>query len=368
MERSWWQRAVSQPLGDFLRRNFGQKQPPVVRDEVGNVGIASLYLSRAPEAGQQIAVNFGRTSGDKSISLVEGSRLLFDENNWNVPAKVAIQLDPKLRKVSSARFKASSGNIPLAWSLTFFLLAGLFVSFSLYHRFLLPFPVTDHAAIGNDAKNFLREFFKTFGEFFKKKRIGVAIAFILLYRFGEAQLGKLAAPFLLDAQEIGGLALTTGQVGFVYGTVGLLMLTLGGLLGGFVAARNGLKFWLWPMVVAINLPNVVYVYMAYAQPDSFLVITSCVGIEQFGYGFGFTSFMLYMIYIAEGTHKTSHFAICTSFMALGMMIPGMFSGWIQEMVGYQNFFVWVVLATLPGFFLLPFLGVDKEFGKKTQKA
>jgi PAT family beta-lactamase induction signal transducer AmpG len=206
----------------------------------------------------------------------------------------------------------------------------------------------------------------TFASFFKKKNIGVILAFLLLYRFAEAQLVKLASPFLLDAREVGGMTLTTGQVGFVYGTVGIIALTLGGLLGGFVAARNGLKFWLWWMVLAINLPDAVYVYLAYVLPDNFWTINLCVAIEQFGYGFGFTAYMLYMIYVSEGEHKTAHFAICTGFMALGMMLPGMFSGWLQEIIGYQNFFVWVMLATIPGFIATKFIPLDPAFGKKTK--
>ena len=177
---------------------------------------------------------------------------------------------------------------------------------------------------------------------------------------------KLASPFLLDAREAGGLALTAGQVGFVYGTVGIVALTLGGLLGGWAVSRHGLKFWLWPMVLAINIPDAGYIYLAYALPDNFFIINLCVACESFGYGFGFTAYMLYMIYICEGEHQTAHFAICTGFMALGMMIPGMFSGWLQEIIGYRHFFVWVMLATSLGFLVTKFIRVDAEFGKKAK--
>ena len=163
---------------------------------------------------------------------------------------------------------------------------------------------------------------------------------------------------------MGGLALTTGEVGFIYGTIGLLFLSLGGILGGFLAARHGLKFWLWPMAIAINLPDVVYVYLSYTLPDNLFIINVCVAIEQFGYGFGFTAYMLYMIYASEGKHKTAHFAITTGFMALGMMIPGMFSGWLQEIIGYQHFFIEVMIATIPSFLVLFFIPLDKDFGKK----
>ena len=186
----------------------------------------------------------------------------------------------------------------------------------------------------------------------------------MLYRFAEAQLVKLAGPFLLDAREIGGLTLTTGEFGFVYGTVGIIFLTLGGLLGGFLAARNGLKYWLWWMLLAINLPDAVYVYLSYTQPDNYWIINLMVALEQFGYGFGFTAFMLYMIYVSEGEHKTAHFAICTGFMALGMMIPGMFSGWLQEIIGYPHFFLWIMISTIPAFIVTWLIPVDPEFGKK----
>jgi PAT family beta-lactamase induction signal transducer AmpG len=366
-EPSWWRRVIVANLENFLRKHFSPEEKAAhSTDEAGNVGNLFFHLSNKPEAGREIVVTFGRESGDNSIALAEGARFVFNDRNWNKPVMAVIQLDPKLKTASSATFHARAGNIPLAWSITFFVLTGMFFLFFIYHRFILPYPATDAAALGDKSRSALSEFFMTFASFFKKKNIGVILAFLLLYRFAEAQLVKLASPFLLDAQEVGGMALTTGQVGFVYGTVGIIALTLGGLLGGFVAAKNGLKFWLWWMVLAINLPDAVYVYLAHALPDSFWTINLCVAIEQFGYGFGFTAYMLYMIYVSEGEHKTAHFAICTGFMALGMMLPGMFSGWLQDIVGYQNFFVWVMLATIPGFIVAKFIPLDPEFGKKTK--
>ena len=174
----------------------------------------------------------------------------------------------------------------------------------------------------------------------------------------------MATPFMLDSRDIGGLTLTTSQVGIAYGTVGILLLTIGGILGGFLAARHGLKYWLLWMVIAINLPNAVYIYLSFWLPDSFLLVNVAVGVEQFGYGFGFTAYMLYMIYVSQGRHSTAHFAICTGFMALGMMIPGMFSGWLQEAIGYQYFFVWVLAATIPSFLCTFLIPLDADFGKK----
>ncbi len=367
--QSWWTKTVSEPLGHWIKQHFSEKKSKLAKANfTGNIGLIYFYLSQKPAKDQEVVLNFGRISGDKSIYLIEGSayggRITFNEQNWKYPALAVIQLDPKLKHRSLATFKGTAGNIPLAWSITFLLLSGIFLAFFLYHKFILPYPASDQPGATEGLKNILKEFIATFIEFFQKKKIGWILAFLLLYRLGESQLVKLASPFLLDTQEAGGLALTTGQVGFVYGTVGILALTIGGLLGGFLAAKNGLKFWLWPMAIAINLPDAVYIYLSAVQPDSLLIINLCVAIEQFGYGFGFTAYMLYMIYASQGKHKTAHFAITTGFMALGMMIPGMFSGWIQELIGYHHFFIWVIIATIPGFLILPFIPLEKDFGKK----
>ncbi len=258
--------------------------------------------------------------------------------------------------------------IASAWMITFVVLAAFFLGFFLYHHFVLPYPATDRPAVGEESRDFIRNFLTTFVSFFKKERIGIILAFLLLYRFAEAQLVKLAQPFMLDAREAGGLALTTAEVGVVYGTVGIIALTAGGILGGVAAARKGLRFWLWWMLLAINIPDAVYVYLAVTQPVDFLIVNVAVAIEQFGYGFGFTAYLLFMIYVSQGPYKTAHYALCTGFMALGMMIPGMFSGWLQETLGYQNFFLWVMIATIPGFVVARFVRIDPEFGKKSESA
>jgi len=365
---SWWSKRFSGPLETLLKSSFGQEKKSIqTAGETGNIGILYFRLSRSPESDKTIEVNFGRSTGDKSIGLVENSLLnsshfSFDQTNWDKPIAVLFQLDPKLDFETKAVFSAHSGNIPLAWLITFAVLALLFILFFIYHFIVLPRPEADTP--NKSGASFMNDFLETITSFFKKERIWAILLFLLLYRLAESQLVKLAAPFLLDTQENGGLALTTGQVGLVYGTVGLLMLTLGGLSGGFVAARQGLKYWLLPMALAINLPDLVYVYLAAVQPDSFLIVNICVAIEQFGYGFGFTAYLLYSIHISEGKHKTAHYAIATGFMALGMMLPGMMSGWLQEIVGYKNFFIWVMISTLPSFFVLFFIRVSPDFGKK----
>jgi len=261
---------------------------------------------------------------------------------------------------------ARTGSFALAWSMAFALGAGIFLCLGVYHRLVLPRPAFDQPGIAGPAQNFFAEFFKTFGAFFRKPKIAAILLFLLLYRLGEAQLVKMVQPFLLDPRGQGGLGLTDDQVGLAYGTAGIIALMLGGLIGGFVVARHGLKFWLWPMLLAIHLPDAVFVWLAYTQPENIFAIGTGVAIEQFGYGFGFTAFMLYMIYIARGEHQTAHYAICTGFMALGMMLPGMWSGWLQEHLGYQHFFVWVLLATIPSFIVALRIPLEGEFGRRNR--
>lgn len=262
-----------------------------------------------------------------------------------------------------------TNDLQLSWSIAFYLLAAIFVMLFAWHRRVLPRPDTDIEGRAESLRTLLAKFVETFITFFRKEHIGKVIAFLLLYRVAEAQLTKLAPPFLLDDRAVGGLGLGTADVGFVYGTAGALMLTLGGLAGGFLAARNGLKYWLWWMVMAINLPDAVYVLLAYLQPQSLLPVVIAVGVEQFGYGLGFAAYTLYMLYVSRGAHSTAHFAICTGFMALGMMLPGMFSGWLQESLGYPHFFVWVLVATIPSFLVVAMIPLDAEFGRdKAAKA
>jgi MFS transporter, PAT family, beta-lactamase induction signal transducer AmpG len=263
--------------------------------------------------------------------------------------------------------KIAGDNNQWAWSITFFVFAALFLAFFIWHMFILPYPVSDVKRESKSVKQVVADFVETFVTFFKKDGIVLSIVFILIFRLGEAQLVKLATPFLLDEPEVGGLGLSTSNIGFVYGTAGMIALTLGGILGGIVVSRKGLKYWMLPMVIAMNLPNLMFVLLAFVQPESLWIITGSVVIEQFGYGFGFTAFMLYMIYVSDGEHKTAHYALCTGFMALGMMLPGMISGWIQEMIGYQYFFIWVMICTIPGFIIINYLRYDPKFGMKNGK-
>ncbi len=255
-----------------------------------------------------------------------------------------------------------TGSAVEAWSMVFWLLAAVFVVLALYHRFALPRPASDHT-VPYDGDTF-SAFITTFKSFFARKDIAIILIFLLTFRLGEAQALKLVAPFLLDPISKGGLGLATTDVGVVYGTYGILALTLGGLLGGYTISQGGLRKWIWPMLFAVHIPNLAFVFLAYTQPSSHLVITAAIMIEQFGYGFGFAAYLLFMIMTADGPSKTAHYAICTGFMALGMMLPGMVSGWIQTQLGYPHFFIWVCFCTIPSIVITFWLKIDPAFGRK----
>lgn len=251
-----------------------------------------------------------------------------------------------------------------AWSLTFWVAAALFIALFLYHKYTLPYPSSDVNQPHAHTLAQWRQIGQTFVSFFTKPHIIAALAFMLLYRFPEALLTKICPLFLLDKTTEGGLQLTTAQIGFVQGTIGVLGLTLGGILGGIAVARHGFQKWLWPMVLSISLPNAVYIFLAYFQPAGIYVAGTCVFIEQFGYGFGFTAYMLFLLYFSQGPSKTAHYAFCTGFMALSMMLPGMAAGWLQERLGYLNFFILVMLLVPLTFIVSALVKVDDEFGKK----
>jgi PAT family beta-lactamase induction signal transducer AmpG len=263
-----------------------------------------------------------------------------------------------------ARLERRTGNVALSWALAFGTLAAMFLCLGIYHAIVLPRPVIDRPGSTESLRKFFTEFFGTFAEFFKKPKIGVMLLFLLFYRFGEAQLLKVAPLFIKHARVDGGLGLTTEQFGTFYSIVGIVALLIGGIAGGILVSRHGLRAWLWPMVIIMHLPDAVFIYLSYARPENLHLTAACVALEQFGYGFGFTAYMLYMIYIARGPHPTAHYAICTGFMALGLMVPGLWSGKLQELLGYQHFFIWVMLATIPGFLVTALIPLDAEFGRK----
>ncbi|WP_394346657.1 MFS transporter [Robertkochia marina] len=254
------------------------------------------------------------------------------------------------------------GDNTKAWSYTMIITGVLMIVLTLINFFTTP-AIEENT---EDTSGKQLDFIGVFKSFFEKKQIGMALAFVLLYRLGESQLVKMASPFLLDERSTGGLALSTTEVGTIYGTLGIIALSLGGILGGLVISRDGLGKWMMPMILALNLPNLFYVLLSVFTPDSVIYAAVVVVIEQFGYGFGFAAYLMYLIYIAEGISKTSHYAIATGFMALGMMLPGMISGYIQEYLGYTGFFIWVVLAAIPGILIVRYLKYPADYGKKEE--
>lgn len=260
-------------------------------------------------------------------------------------------------------------DIPLSWTITMLVTAVMFSLVTFYHLFAIPKPTSDKSVLTPgtaSAKAIFQEFGRTFATYFTKPGVWLAIAFMLLYRLPEAFLIKMCMPFLVASKEAGGLELSTAEVGIVYGTIGVIFLTVGGILGGLFASRIGLKKSIWWMAACMTLPCLTFVYLAIGQPDNLFAISTAIAIEQFGYGFGFTAYMLYMMYFSEGEFKTSHYAICTAFMALSMMIPGMFAGYLQEAVGYVNFFWIVILCCAATIVVTVFADrkIDPTYGKK----
>lgn len=250
--------------------------------------------------------------------------------------------------------------IKSAWSFTLGLTAVCFILLFLYHLVMLPRPEGDRIHGEVNWRNVIQEFFGTFVSFFRKKQIGVALLFMLLYRLPEAMLVKISPLFMLAPPSQGGLGISTGDYGMVQGTIGIIGLTLGGILGGIAAEQGGLRRWLWPMVLCITLPDAVYIYLAYFQPENLMCVCTCLFIEQFGYGFGFTAYMLYLIYFSRGESSTAHYAFCTGFMALGMMLPGMVAGYLQEKVGYLNFFIIAMLLCALTFIVSALVRIDDD--------
>ena len=357
----------------WLRAHFGEKRDAQASKQ-NNVAIVAVRLNQKPEPGKEYILNVTNNKGDQSIKLESNdqlqTRFVFNENNWDKPAYLLFTTDTKIKEKVSASFVGASGNIPLAWMVVFITLSVFFFLVVLYHTWALPKPVADMPRADTSAKGILKGFLDTFVTFFTKFpfwQTVAAILFMLFYRFPEAQLTKIIQPFLLDPLDKGGLALTTGQVGLVYGTVGIIGLTIGGIVGGIVAAKGGLKKWLQPMAWSMSLTCLTFIYLAFTQDQNLLTVNICVFVEQFGYGFGFTAYMLYLIYYSEGKYKTAHYAICTGFMALSMM-TGMIAGWIQETVGYENFFIWTMICCAATIIVAMIVKVDPKFGLKETDA
>jgi len=326
--------------------------------------IIYIALSSPPDENETVVVNIARKTGSKDINIPKKQAVRFEFNslNWNKPVAATIKVDHNLTDHTSTGFQITAGNIAFSWLVSLATLGVLLLILAIYNRFALPHPV-EH--LEKEHINW-KVYWEPFISFFKKPGVVPALMFFLLYRFGEAQLFKIATPFLVDARNEGGIGMSAAQYGIVYGTVGVICLMLGGIIGGIAASRFGLKKTIWMMALAMNLPISVYIYLAWVQPmpDNILIVVA-LAIEQFGYGFGFTAYMLYILhYVGESKYKTAEYAIATSFMALGMMLPGLISGKIQEALGYQNFFIYVILCSIPGLIAIKFLKINPAFGIK----
>ena len=364
--------ALTPPDSAFAYRNGEPKillfprevKVPLVQKGISEIdsAVACIALSASPEPGEKIILNLTHKSGSKDLRLAKNQtgRYEFTEANWDKPVRVTFYADHNLNKATSSEFKITAGNIAFSWTVSLGILGLFLLMLGVYHKFMLPYPKEVKPA---ESVNF-NVYGEVFISFFRKPGIIHALLFFLLYRFGEAQSIKIATPFLVDSRGSGGIGLTAAQYGIVYGTIGMISITVGGILGGICAAKFGLKRLIWLMALSMNLPNIGLLYIAYTQPISgdFAVYAAII-LEQFGYGFGFTAYMLYMLYfVGDSKYKTAEYAIGTSLMALGMMLPGMMSGYIQEWLGYQHFFVYVLLCTLPGMAIIPFLKIDPGFG------
>ena len=346
-------------------------QVPIFEKGVSNLDSAVVFiaLSAPPVVGETIVVNMGRKSGSKDIDLPknQSGRFEFTSENWNKPVAATLRVDHNLTNQTNSQFRATAGNIAFSWTVSLGALGIVLILLAVYHRIILPRPVEAKEKTKVD----LKVYGEVFASFFTKPGIIPALIFFLMYRLGEAQLVKVATPFLVDSRNSGGIGLTSAQYGIAYGTLGMICLTIGGILGGVVASKYGLKKMIWVMALAMNIPISVYIYLSTFQPvPGDITIYIAIAAEQMGYGFGFTAYMLYMLsFVGESKFKTAEFAIGTSLMALGMMIPGMISGYMKELLGYQHFFIYVMICAIPGIIAIKFLRIDPTFGiKKKEEA
>ncbi|MBQ9386483.1 MAG: MFS transporter [Bacteroidaceae bacterium] len=319
--------------------------------------LAIMWLLAFSSATHDISID-----GFYMLGLDEGEQSLF-VGIRNTAYRIAMIAGQGGLLILVGQFEKMFGSTVRAWSLGFLVAGGLMILLWLYHSYILPHPVAD-CTTGISGSNIIKEFGMTFVSYFKKPHILPALLFILLFRFPEAQLGKIAPLFLVDSLEVGGLALTTSQVGFAQGTLGVIGLLLGGILGGITLSHYGLKKCIWYMVAAISVPDLVYVYLSWLPTQNMALVSTCIFIEQMGYGFGFTAYTLFLMYFARGEHQTSHYAISTGIMALGMMLPGMISGILQEHMGYRTFFIWVIACCAVTCVVSAIIKYEPDFGKK----
>jgi len=339
---------------------------PVYQEGKSALDSAVIYvaLSAPPEEGETVVVNIARKSGSKDIDLSKNQtgRFEFTSSNWNKPVAVSVKVNHNLTGEASSQFLVTAGSIAFSWTVSLVVLGFVLLALAIYNRIMMPHPDEKKTS----EKMGWSVYKEVFVSFFSRPGVIPALIFFLLYRLGESQLVKVATPFLVDSRSAGGIGLTSAQYGIAYGTIGMLCLTLGGILGGITASKLGLKKVILIMALCMNLPISVYIYLSQVQPmPGNITIYLAIALEQFGYGFGFTAYMLYMLhYVGESKYKTAEYAIGTSLMALGMMLPGMISGTMKEALGYQHFFIYVILCSIPGLIAIKFLKIDPAFGIK----
>jgi PAT family beta-lactamase induction signal transducer AmpG len=339
---------------------------PVYQAEKSAIDSTVLYiaLSAPPQEGETVVVNMARKSGSKDIDLSkkQTGRFEFTSENWNKPVAASVKVNHNLTGKVKTEFLITAGNVAFSWVISLCTLGLILLVLAVYNRIMLPHPVENNVR----EKISWSVYRDVFVSFFTKPGVIPALMFFLLYRFGEAQLFKIATPFLIDSRSAGGLGMSSAQYGIVYGTIGVACLTAGGIIGGITAAKFGLKKLIWIMAFCMNLPISVYIYLSYVQPmPGDFLISLAIAMEQFGYGYGFTAYMLFMLhYVGESKYKTAEYAIGTSLMALGMMLPGMISGSVKELLGYQHFFIYVIICSIPGLIAIKFLKINPAFGIK----
>lgn len=321
------------------------------------LSLAFLFILAFSSATHDIACD-----GFYMLGL-EANQQAFFVGIRNTAYRLAVIFGSGLLVMFAGYLQHQNGNVFSSWSTIFYILSGLFFVLFLYHRFALPKPATDDLNRNNSFSYIAHELIESIVSFFKKQHILVTLLFILLYRFSENQLNILSKLFMLDPMDKGGLGLSAEQVGLIHGTVGVISLLLGGIIGGIAISRKGLKYWLWPMALALSIPHVAYIYLSFVQPTDLVIINLCVAVEQFGFGFGFTAYMVYLMYFAQGKYKTAHYAISTGIMALGVSLANWIGGVIEKQIGYQHFFIWVLICSIFTFVVVAIIKVDKEYGK-----
>ena len=334
----------------------------------GSVPAAALFAALAAVAFVSATHDIA-ADGFYMLALDSGRQAFF--SGWRSAFFRLSQIFAKGALIAGAGILIAGGaSAGTAWNRVFLGVAALTVALAAVHALILPKPARDVPA-GTPTQSLASDFVDTWKTFFAKNRIVFLLGFLLFFRFGEVQLGVVSPLFFKDSVEAGGLALDNRAFGLLNGTFGVAAMLAGGILAGFFVSRHGLRAWLLPMILLLNVPDLIYIAFAHWQPAGALpLIGAGIVTEQFGYGFGFTGYMLFMLWACAGTRRAvAHYAICSGFMALGVVIPKLWAGALQEFLGYEIFFWWALVCTIPGFWLAVRARkiVPENFGKRIPK-